>query len=115
MFQAQFGLKCYIYIPTGVFERAFDYFRTTAPELKEERAMLLEEWFNMESSFGNLGDVSIVQKKLPRKVKRKRAMQSEDGNPAGYFLVSFLLTCLHVSKFAFATCHLDQQIFIHFI
>ncbi|ONK81203.1 uncharacterized protein A4U43_C01F26420 [Asparagus officinalis] len=68
----------------GVFERAFDYFRTTAPELKEERAMLLEEWLNMESSFGSLGDVGIVQKKLPRKVKRKRAIRSEDGTPAGY-------------------------------
>ncbi|KAL5993549.1 Crooked neck-like protein 1 [Asimina triloba] len=68
----------------GVFERAFDYFRTTAPELKEERAMLLEEWLNMESEFGYVGDVSIVQKKLPRKVKRKRAIASEDGSAAGY-------------------------------
>lgn len=67
-----------------VFERAFDYFRTSAPELKEERAMLLEEWLNVESSFGNLGDVSLVQKKLPRKVKRKRAISSEDGAPAGF-------------------------------
>lgn len=67
-----------------VFERAFDYFRTSAPELKEERAMLLEEWLNIESSFESLGDVSIVQKKLPRKVKRKRAISSEDGNHAGY-------------------------------
>ncbi|KAJ6804026.1 crooked neck-like protein 1 [Iris pallida] len=68
----------------AVFERAFDYFRTSAPELKEERAMLLEEWLNIESSFESLGDVSIVQKKLPRKVKRKRAISSEDGNHAGY-------------------------------
>ncbi|KAH7682363.1 crooked neck protein [Dioscorea alata] len=68
----------------GVFERAFDHFRTAAPELKEERAMLLEEWLNMEAKFGNLGDVSLVQKKLPRKVKRKRAIASEDGVPAGY-------------------------------
>lgn len=68
----------------GVFERAFEYFRTVAPELKEERAMLLEEWLNLESSFGSVGDVSIVQKKLPRKVKRKRAIASEDGTTAGY-------------------------------
>nr|CAD1843308.1 unnamed protein product [Ananas comosus var. bracteatus] len=68
----------------AVFERAFDYFRTSAPELKEERAMLLEEWLNMESSFSSLGDVSIVQKKLPRKVKRKRAITSEDDAPAGF-------------------------------
>lgn len=68
---------------SGVFERAFDYFRTSAPELKEERAMLLEEWLNTETGFGDLGDLSLVQKKLPRKVKRKRAISSEDGAPAG--------------------------------
>ncbi|KAG6520037.1 crooked neck-like protein 1 [Zingiber officinale] len=67
-----------------VFERAFDYFRTGAPELKEERAMLLEEWLNLESSFGNLGDISVVQSKLPRKVKRKRPISSEDGTPAAF-------------------------------
>ncbi|URD98738.1 HAT (Half-A-TPR) repeat [Musa troglodytarum] len=68
----------------GVFERAFDYFRTSAPELKEERAMLLEDWLNTESSFGSLGDVSLVQKKLPRKVKKRRPISSEDGTPAGF-------------------------------
>jgi crooked neck len=46
--------------------------------------MLLEEWLNVESGFGALGDVSIVQKKLPRKVKRKRAITTEDDTPAGF-------------------------------
>ncbi|KAL0292306.1 UNVERIFIED_CONTAM: Crooked neck-like protein 1 [Sesamum calycinum] len=32
----------------------------SAPELKEERAMLLEEWLNMESSFGEVGDVDLT-------------------------------------------------------
>ncbi|KAK8950929.1 hypothetical protein KSP39_PZI003225 [Platanthera zijinensis] len=68
----------------GIFERAFDYFRTSAPEMKEERAMLLEEWSNMETVFADLGDLSLVQSKLPRKVKRKRAISSEDGTPSGY-------------------------------
>lgn len=66
-----------------VFERAINYFRTTAPELKEERAMLLEEWLNMESSFGELGDVGVVQPKLPKKLKKRRQILAEDG-PAGY-------------------------------
>ncbi|KAE8125962.1 hypothetical protein FH972_020722 [Carpinus fangiana] len=66
-----------------VFEKAINYFRTSAPELKEERAMLLEEWLNMESSFGKLGDVSLVQSKLPKKLKRRRQILAEDG-PAGY-------------------------------
>jgi crooked neck len=65
---------------SAVFERAFEYFRTSAPELKEERAMLLEEWLNKEVSFGHLGDVTLVQKKAPRKVKRKRPVPSEDGS-----------------------------------
>ncbi|KAL0002398.1 hypothetical protein SO802_016179 [Lithocarpus litseifolius] len=66
-----------------VFEKAINYYRTSAPELKEERAMLLEEWLNMESSFGELGDISLVQAKLPKKLKKRRQMVSEDG-PAGY-------------------------------
>lgn len=68
---------------SGIFEKAINYFRTSAPELKEERAMLLEEWLNMEASFGELGDVSIVQSKLPKKLKKRRQMVLEDG-PAGY-------------------------------
>ncbi|EER93674.1 hypothetical protein BDA96_01G144500 [Sorghum bicolor] len=68
----------------AIFERAFDYFRTSAPELKEERAMLLEEWLNKEVSFGDLGDVSLVQKKAPRKVKRKRPIPTEDGSTIAY-------------------------------
>nr|CAD1834475.1 unnamed protein product [Ananas comosus var. bracteatus] len=68
----------------AVFERASDYFRANASELKEERAMLLEEWLNMESSFGSLGCVNTVQKKLPRKIKRKRAITTEDDTPIGF-------------------------------
>ncbi|KAJ3686243.1 hypothetical protein LUZ61_015407 [Rhynchospora tenuis] len=68
----------------AIFERAFEHFGHNEPELEEERAMLLEEWLNVEISFGALGDVSIVQKKLPRKVKRKRPITTEDGTPAGF-------------------------------
>ncbi|TVU46526.1 hypothetical protein EJB05_06067, partial [Eragrostis curvula] len=68
----------------AVFEKAFDYFRTSAPELKEERAMLLEEWLKKEVSFGDLGDVTLVQKKAPRKVKRKRPIPTEDGSTLAY-------------------------------
>ena len=48
-----------------------------------ERAMLLEWWLNVESSFGELGDISLVQAKLPKKLKKRRQMVYEDG-PAGY-------------------------------
>ncbi|KAH6821502.1 crooked neck protein [Perilla frutescens var. hirtella] len=62
----------------AVFERALSYFRTSAPELKEERAMLLEEWFHMENSFGELGDVDLVRAKLPRKLEKRRLIEAED-------------------------------------
>ncbi|PSS04236.1 Crooked neck-like protein [Actinidia chinensis var. chinensis] len=66
-----------------VFERAVNYFRTSAPELKEERAMLLEEWLELEKRFGELGDPDSVRAKLPKKLKRRRQIETEDG-PAGY-------------------------------
>ncbi|BFG34882.1 hypothetical protein CerSpe_211560 [Prunus speciosa] len=66
-----------------IFEKAFNYFRTSAPELKEERCLLLEEMLNVEASFGDLGDVSLVQSKLPKKLKKRRPIVTEDG-PAGY-------------------------------
>jgi hypothetical protein len=46
--------------------------------------MLLEEWRETEQSFGEFGDVAAVQKKMPRRVKRKRPISAEDGTPAGY-------------------------------
>ncbi|KAF9613030.1 hypothetical protein IFM89_005464, partial [Coptis chinensis] len=73
----------------SVFENAVNHLRTSAPELKEERAMLLEEWLTMESSFGNIGDVSIVQNKLPKKLKKRREIVSEDGATA-YWVCSLL-------------------------
>ena len=75
----------------GVFEKALTYFRSSAPELKEERAMLLESWLNMEVSFGELGDVSLVQSKLPKKLKKRRPIMTEDG-PAGYVLIHYIFT-----------------------
>ncbi|KAL9224680.1 hypothetical protein vseg_000692 [Gypsophila vaccaria] len=65
-----------------VFERAISHYRVSAPELKEERAMLLEEWLDMEKDFGELGNVASVQAKMPKKLKRRRPIVTEDG-PAG--------------------------------
>ncbi|CAK8538023.1 unnamed protein product [Lathyrus sativus] len=63
-----------------VFEEALNYFRSSAPDLKEERAMLLEKWLNLEASSGELGDVSLVQSKLPKKLKKRRQISTEDGS-----------------------------------
>ena len=87
-------LLCYFTLLSGVFENAVSYYRTSAPELKEERAMLLEEWLNMESGFGELGDIELVRVKLPKKLKKRRQIEIDDG-PAGYVkkLVITLLLC----------------------
>ncbi|KAG5563403.1 hypothetical protein RHGRI_005977 [Rhododendron griersonianum] len=66
-----------------VFERGVNYFRTSAPELKEDRAMLLEDWLETETKFGELGDPNLVRAKLPKKLKRRRQIENEDG-PPGY-------------------------------
>ncbi|KAH0929475.1 hypothetical protein HID58_015202, partial [Brassica napus] len=63
-----------------IFERANSYYKDSAPELKEERATLLEDWLNMETNFGNLGDVSVVQSKLPKKLKKRKPITREDGS-----------------------------------
>lgn len=58
--------------------------------------MLLEEWLNKEVNFGDLGDVSLLQKKAPRKVKRKRPIPTEDGSTIAYAFYS-IFPFLHFS------------------
>lgn len=59
--------------------------------------MLLEEWLNMESSFGEIGDVSLVRVKLPKKLKKRRHIETDDGaagydiNPISHSCVLYLL------------------------
>ena len=72
----------------GNFETTFDNIRMSISGHKEEIFMVLEEWLNMESSFGCLGDVSLVQKKMPKKLKRKRGIMSKDGTPDGYAILA---------------------------
>lgn len=46
--------------------------------------MLLEAWRAFEESVGSDPDVvGKVEKKMPRRVKRKRPIYTEDGTPAG--------------------------------
>lgn len=72
--------------------------------------MLLEEWLNKEVSFGHLGDVTLVQKKAPRKVKRKRPVPSEDGSTTAYVpysIISFFYS--FSNKFHFTLCYLPLK------
>ncbi|XP_019091706.1 PREDICTED: crooked neck-like protein 1, partial [Camelina sativa] len=64
----------------AVFDRANTYYKDCTLDLKEERASLLEDWLNMETSFGKLGDVDLVRPKLPRKLKKRKAITTKDGS-----------------------------------
>ncbi|RZC93402.1 hypothetical protein C5167_026017 [Papaver somniferum] len=66
-----------------IFERALNYYRENATELKDERAMLLDEWLNTESEFGSIGDASLVQKKLQKKIKKRKDISSDE-DPMAY-------------------------------
>ncbi|KAL6125772.1 hypothetical protein ACLB2K_073826 [Fragaria x ananassa] len=50
----------------GVFERADTYFTTTpaASAFKDEICMLLQQWSGKEVSFGDLGDVNLIQSRI---------------------------------------------------
>ena len=59
-------------------ERA-EKFYLENPELKEERAMLVETWRDMEESYGNEEEKEIVNKKLPKKIKKRRKIKILEG------------------------------------
>jgi crooked neck len=91
---AEFEATTCIQRARRVFEEALNYFRSSAPDLREERAMLLEKWLNLEASSGELGDVSLVQSKLPKKLKRIRKVNTEDGSSR--YVTSSSVVCLSV-------------------
>jgi len=72
-----------------VYERAFNNLRERTPDLKEQALMLLEEWRNFERGAQSgtpeqrEAAVAAVEKRLPKKIKRKRAIETEEGLDAG--------------------------------
>ncbi|XP_052150884.1 uncharacterized protein LOC127769372 [Oryza glaberrima] len=68
----------------AVFQRAFDYFQNSASELQEEVSILLKEWLDKEVSFGDVGDVNLVQSKTLSKVMRKRPMPPKEHSSARF-------------------------------
>ncbi|KAL6533404.1 Crooked neck-like protein 1 [Orobanche minor] len=58
-----------------------------APESKEERTTLLEEWLKTEISFGEDGNVDLVNTKLPKKVEKRMYVDTEDGYEEEYRLL----------------------------
>jgi crooked neck len=71
-----------------VFERALEALKTNQPDAKEERVMLLEAWKVFEENASGASNekkelIDVVDKKMPKRVKRKRPMYTEDGEDAG--------------------------------
>ena len=51
---------------------------------KEERLMLLEAWREFEKEEGDEKTRKVVQDLLPRRIKKRRKIQSEDGMDQGW-------------------------------
>ena len=66
-----------------VFEDADKTLKTEGTE-PEQRALLLEAWRDMEMAAGDLENLEKVNHKMPRKVKKRRKVQNEDGSDGGW-------------------------------
>ncbi|KDD71578.1 hypothetical protein H632_c4757p0, partial [Helicosporidium sp. ATCC 50920] len=64
----------------GVYGRAFEQLRERQPEAKEEAVVLLEAWKAWEAEQGEGEGVAEVEKRMPRRVKRRRPILLEDGS-----------------------------------
>jgi len=65
-----------------IYQRAFDHTRDR--ELNEECVLLLEDWVRFEQSAGAEDKLQEARAKMPRKIKKKRMIQLEDGTDAGW-------------------------------
>ena len=66
----------------SVYEKANDSLKNG--NTHEERAMLLEAWREFEREYGDESSLETVEKKIPRRVKKKRKVYQEDGSDAGW-------------------------------
>ncbi|XP_029196374.1 crooked neck-like protein 1 [Acropora millepora] len=66
----------------SVYQRADKALRNA--EEKEERVMLLEAWKEFESEHGDETTQEKIKKKMPRRVKKRRKIQTDDGSDAGW-------------------------------
>jgi crooked neck len=65
----------------NILKKAESFFKIS--QNKEDRALLLEQWLDIENEIGNEECISEIQNKLPKKVKKKRKLQSTNED-AGY-------------------------------
>jgi crooked neck len=67
-----------------VLETAYQQLRQAVGGSKEERVLLLDAWRVLEKTHGTAESVANVEAKLPRRIKRKRMRQDDDGNSLGW-------------------------------
>jgi crooked neck len=67
----------------GVYQRADAALRSAEPVDKEARVMLLEAWRSHETAVGDSAGVQAVEQRMPKRVKRRRQITGESGEPAG--------------------------------
>lgn len=68
----------------SVFETAYQRLKQLPGGSKEERVLLLDAWRVLEKAEGDVKSVADVEAKMPRRIKRKRMRQDEDGNELGW-------------------------------
>ncbi|EDO45828.1 predicted protein [Nematostella vectensis] len=66
----------------GIYKRADKQLRSA--ENKEERVLLLESWKELEDSYGDESSQTEMKNRMPRRVKRRRKLQADDGSDAGW-------------------------------
>ena len=66
----------------SIYNRADKVLRSA--ENNEERAIFLESWKEFEQENGDTDSLDKVQKKMPRRVKKKRKVYRDDGTDAGW-------------------------------
>ena len=73
----------------NVYSRGFARLREHEPDAKAEAALLLDEWLRFERGCRSHGGaakahaVEAVERKLPRRVKKKRPVAAPDGADLG--------------------------------
>ena len=61
-------------------EKGVNHFK--AENRGDERAMLLEHWLKLERDNGEAKDIESIEKRQPKRVKKRRAVPGEDGQDA---------------------------------
>lgn len=66
----------------SILEKAYALLKKVG--LNEERVLLLDAWRVLEIQKGDTASVTVVEDKLPRRVKRKRMRKDDDGTDIGW-------------------------------